>query len=123
MVTLDMTVYRIETRDSVFYVDSTEYADMSESQRRAVVSKKTAVARGELLTMDDVEAQRLGFSRSSVGTLDEVLEEAGLGAYRRVRVEENWSEAFVRFLTTISPILWLSTDSFTISTDSRMSSG
>ena len=107
MVTKEITVLRVETPDSVFYVDSLAFAELPPAQRRAVRSTRTVVQRGELLTMDDAEAHELGFSRATVDSPQELLEREGLAGARLVTIEVNWSEQLVLFLTAISPILML----------------
>lgn len=107
MVSLEMIVLRIETADSIFYVDSLAYEDLSPALKRKVTNRSTVVSRGELLTMDDTEARELGFSRGSVDSPEAVLELEGIGNALLVPVEGNWSEGLVKFLTTVAPILML----------------
>jgi membrane-bound serine protease (ClpP class) len=107
MVTSDMVVYKVQTKDSTFFIDSTGFADLPATLKKAVVDKKTVVKRGQLLTMDDVEAKNLGFSRMSVETVEELLKAKGISNYTITRFSENWSEGLVRLVTAISPILLL----------------
>ncbi len=105
MVTSEMTVLKIVMKDTVLYVDSLGYQEMTQSQKRGVVSKKTIVKRGELLTMDDQEAIELGFSLASVNNIEELLAKLNITDYTLTRIKQNWSEKFVRFIGTIAPIL------------------
>jgi membrane-bound serine protease (ClpP class) len=107
MVTETMVVYRVTKPDTVMYIDSIEFADMTEKQRARVVSKKTVVASGELLTMDDSEAVELGFSQMSVSSVEEMLSKMDIADYKLVRLDESWSETFVRFIGTIAPVLMM----------------
>jgi membrane-bound serine protease (ClpP class) len=107
MVTKEMTVYKIVMDDSVMFLDSIEYADLPESRRDRITDKKTVVGPGELLTMDDREAVELGFSQMSVQSIEEMLKRKGIEHYTIVRIEQNWSERMVRFITTIAPLLML----------------
>jgi membrane-bound serine protease (ClpP class) len=105
MVTESMTVYELVLGDTTLYVDSTEFADMSEGQKRRIVNRRVVVGSGELLTMDDAEALRLGFSSMTVESIEEMLDSMGVADYRRVTVSSNWSEQFVKFIGAIAPIL------------------
>jgi len=107
MVTADIIVYEIQFPDTTVFLDSTEYAELSSSRKNRIISKKTVVQRGELLTMEDQEAERLGFSEMSVGSLEEMLTELGYENPEIVRMEESWSEQMVRFIGTIAPILMM----------------
>lgn len=106
MVSDDIFVYRLETASGVVYVDSVDYSDMDSTARAAVIKRTTVVKRGDLLTMDDAEAEQLEFSHGTVESIEKLAEV--LGAKTQVtKVEENWSESFVRFITTIAPLLML----------------
>ncbi|MDM8552298.1 NfeD family protein, partial [Desulfobacterales bacterium HSG2] len=108
MVSSDMTVFRIETDDDkVVYMDSVAYDDLSEEERKKTRSKKTVVGKGKLLTMDDQEAIEYSFSKMSVGSVEEMLRKKKIADYKIIKVEENWSEELVRFITMIAPILML----------------
>lgn len=108
MVSSDMTVFRIETADNeIIYMDSVEYNDLSEEEQKEMLSKKTVVGKGKLLTMDDQEALEYSFSQMSVTSAEEMLEEKGITDYTIITVKENWSERLVRLITIIAPILML----------------
>lgn len=107
MVTADMTVYEIEQDGETRYIDKVAYDDLTEEEKEKITAKRTVVAEGELLTMDDVEARRLGFSRMSVESLDEMLERMDIGPRQVVRIEEVWSESFVRLIAAIAPVLMM----------------
>jgi len=105
MVTAEMVVYAVEMNGKTVYMDAREFEDLSPAEKERISSKKTVVDKGELLTMDDAEAQKFGFSRMSVATVDEMIQKMGIRDYDLVRVEESWSETLVRFIGTIAPIL------------------
>lgn len=107
MVTIDMEVFRVEIDGKRQYMDRKTYDDLTEDEKKKITSKKTIVAKGELLTMDDTEARELGFSQKSVETLDQVYEALGIAAADVVTIEESWSESLVRFLQPFLPILML----------------
>lgn len=105
MVTQEMVVYEVKFPDTTMYLDSSGMAELTQGQKKTITSTKTVVAKGELLTMHDVEAQTFGFSTMSVDNIDEMLSKMGYSNYEVIRIEESWSERFVRFIGTIAPIL------------------
>ncbi len=107
MVSKDMVVYEVVTGDSVMYLDSLTFAELPAARKADVVSKRTVVAAGKLLTMDDVEARELGFSRMSVESIEAMLDSMKVGSYEIVRLSQSWSERFVRLLTRIAPVLMM----------------
>lgn len=107
MVSIDMEVYEIVFPDGKRYMDGVAYSDLTEAEKKSIVSRKTLVAKGELLTMDNIEAQQLGFSKMSVSDIDAMLAAQGVTDYELVRIEENWSETFVRYIGSIAQILML----------------
>ncbi len=107
MVTAEMIVYRVVMDGETRYMDAVTWEDLPEETKKAVVRKETVVAEGELLTMDDAEAEELGFSEMSAGDIPEMLARMGIENPRIQRVEEVWSETFVRFISTVAPVLML----------------
>jgi membrane-bound serine protease (ClpP class) len=108
MVTEGLTVLEITFKDStVRYLDSTEFAELKPEVKKAILSTKTIDKSNELLTMDDVEAHRLGFSQKSVGSINEMLQNLGYENSKIVHMKVSWSETFVRWMTTIAPILMM----------------
>lgn len=107
MVTIDMEVYRVVMDGHTSFMDKKAYDDLTEDEKKKISSKKTIIAKGELLTMDDEEAVDLGFSQKSVKDIDEVLSILGYKSPEIITIEESWSETFVRFLQPFLPILML----------------
>jgi len=107
MVTVDMEVYQVMKDGQKTYMDKTDWDDLGEDEKKALGAKKTIVAKGELLTMDDAEALDLGFSKKSVKDIDEVLSFLGYDSVEITTIEESWSESLVRFLQPFLPILML----------------
>ena len=105
MVTAEMVVYSVEMGGETIYMDSLAFEDLSQAEKERVSSKKTIVAKGELLTMDDTEAFELGFSRMSVDNIDEMLRRMEIENYKLIRIEESWSEALVRYIGVITTFL------------------
>ncbi len=107
MVSIDMEVYEIEFTDRKRTMDAVAYADLTPVEKERIVSRKTIVAKGELLTMDNIEAEELGFSEMSVASIDEMLKARGVTDYEIVIIQESWSETFVRYIGSIAQILML----------------
>lgn len=107
MVTMDMEVYEVEMGGEKHFMDQIAYNDLTETEKKSVTAKKTVVAKGELLTMDDMEALELGFSRASTESLEEALALLGYAQAQVVTIQESWSESLVRFLQPLLPVLML----------------
>ncbi len=105
MVTEEMEVYQIQLDKKTVYMDSQAFADLSKKETEKISSKKTIVAKGELLTMDDAEAFELGFSSMTAGTIEEMLSAMNVNNSKIIRFEQNWSETLGIFISSISPIL------------------
>lgn len=107
MVTKTMEVYRVTRDGQTRYMDKTEFDDLTEAEQQQISEKRTVVAKGELLTMDDKEARDLGFSRASVTSLENALDVLGYADYERIDMIETWSENLVRLLQPLLPVLML----------------
>jgi membrane-bound serine protease (ClpP class) len=107
MVTAELEVYEVVIGEKTLYMDAQAFDDLSQAEKEKVSSKKTIVAKGELLTMEDTEAVELGFSKMSVANIDEMLHQMGIENYDIIRIEESWSESLVRLIDTIAPILMM----------------
>ncbi len=107
MVSDHIAVYEVVVEGKTRHMDSREYDDLTDDERAAITARKTIISKGELLTMDAVEAERLGFSRMTVGSVVEMLEGMGVSDYEIIPIEQSWSETFFRFITKISPILMM----------------
>ncbi len=59
------------------FTQKQDYSDLNETEKKKISSKKTIVAKGELLTMDDIEAVELGFSKMSADTITDMLKKRG----------------------------------------------
>ncbi|MDY6906419.1 MAG: NfeD family protein [Thermodesulfobacteriota bacterium] len=105
MVTAEMEVYAITENNETRYVDAVTYSDFTEAEKATITAKKTVVAKGELLTMDNIEARDLGFSTRTANTVDELLAGRGIADYDIIPVKQAWSEGLMRFLGTFAPLL------------------
>jgi membrane-bound serine protease (ClpP class) len=107
MVSADMEIYRVNIDGQTKYLDAREYEDLPQQRKDRITEKKTIVAKGELLTMDDGEAHELGFSSMSVESIEEMLAQMNVTGYTLTRIDETWSEDLVTLMGKISPILML----------------
>ena len=107
MVSADMEVYRVKLDGKLVFMDGREYQDLGKDQQERITFKKTVVAKGELLTMDDSEAHDLGFSSMSVAGFEEMLKRLKLVDRPITRIQESWSEILASLIGKISPILML----------------
>ena len=107
MVTAEMEVYRVEIDGMTVFMDDLEYQDLTEEQKTRITSKKTVVAKGELLTMDDSEALDLGFATIRADDLEDMLRQMDAAALPLTRIEPSWSEDLVRIIGGFAPILML----------------
>lgn len=107
MVTADMEVYEVIKDGERIFMESREFDNLPEAEKKKIRSKKIVVAKGELLTMDDVEAHDLGFSRMSADSIEAMLVRMNLASHNIVRMEQNWSESLGRFIGSIAPILMM----------------
>lgn len=107
MVSIDMEVYQVIMDGEKIFMNKNSYDDLTEDEKKKIISKKTIVPKGRLLTMDNEEALDLGFSQKSVSSIQQVLKAAGYEASNIITIEQSWSEGFVRFLQPFLPILML----------------
>jgi membrane-bound serine protease (ClpP class) len=107
MVSLDMEVYKVVMDNKTQFMDKKAWDDLTENQKEKISSKKTIVAKGELLTMDDSEAFDLKFSTKSVKNIKEALSFAGYESSDLITLEESWSEGLVRFLQPFLSIMMI----------------
>jgi membrane-bound serine protease (ClpP class) len=107
MVTPGMEVYEVIIDGEKQYLEKGEFENLTEKQKKSITSRRTVVAEGKLLTMNDTEAYQLGFSQMSVSDFGELLRKLELEDADVVRIEETWSESLVRMIGHIAPILML----------------
>ncbi|MDZ7831233.1 MAG: NfeD family protein [Desulfobacterales bacterium] len=107
MVTPEKVVYAVEIDGEKKYMDAQAFEDLTSEEKERVTSRTTVVEKGELLTLSAVEALELGFSSMTVSGIDAMLEKKGGGPFARQRIEPSWSEAMVRYIGSIAPILMM----------------
>ena len=107
MVTKEIAVYQVTMDGRTIYMNAHQFDELSDAEKKTISSKKTVVAEGELLTMDAVEAQALGFSKMTAADLDELLTGMGIEDYDMVRIEQTWSETLVSMISTAASVLMM----------------
>ncbi|MFW6334198.1 MAG: NfeD family protein, partial [Desulfosalsimonas sp.] len=106
MVTKEKEVFEVKTADGrTLYLDPAGYEQMIDEEEDVIVSKKKVVEKGELLTMHDSEAMSYGFSMMTAESVDFLLNRLERGDYELTRIGQSWSEAMVRFIDKIAPLL------------------
>ncbi|WP_300667039.1 NfeD family protein [Desulfoluna sp.] len=103
MVTADLEIVAYEAEGKTLYMEAQAYEDLKEKPEHV----RTVVRKGELLTMDDVEAKGFGFSRATVKTTAEVAGAMGHGALPVTRVIPSWSEGLSGWILSIAPVLMM----------------
>lgn len=101
-VSPDLGVIELSNKDTAIYVNTIEYSDMPEEEKKKW-SKKTLVRAGELLTMTNEEAQHLKFSKGTPENIEAFKKE--LGITKTVIIEISWAEKLTRFIGAISGVL------------------
>lgn len=81
MVTKELTVFRVETDGAIMFLDDTQLAEATQAGD-SIVSTRTVVKAGELLTMSAGEALDYGFSRQTVENVEQVVGAMGFEQYR-----------------------------------------
>lgn len=107
MVTEKIIVYEVKFSDTTLYLDSAQLAELKPSEKKKIISTSTVVSSNELLTMDDIEAKRFGFSLMSVSSFEDMLTKLGYQDAVVERIETNWSEELAGIIGTFAPILMM----------------
>jgi len=107
MVSLDKEIYEVVIDGKKVLMDASDYADLTDGEKKKITSKKTIVEKGELLTMHAEEAVDLGFSSMTANSIDDMLGQMGVENYEVIRIEQSWSESMVRLIGRIAPILMM----------------
>ena len=103
MVSEDLEILAFESGGKTEYMERQAYEDLKEKPDHV----RTVVRKGELLTMDDVEAGAFGFSKATVKSTAEVAKAFGKGAMPVTRVEPTWSEGLSGWILTFTPFLMI----------------
>ena len=107
MVSLDKEVFAVVMDGNRVFMDASDYADLTDAQKKKITSKKTVVEKGKLLTMEAEEAVDLGFSKFTADSVEDMLRQMEIENYTLIPIEESWSEGMVRLIGRIAPILMM----------------
>lgn len=103
MVTADLEIVAVESDGETLYMERQVYEDLKVKPEHV----RTVVRKGELLTMDDVEAKGFGFSKATVKSVGEVAAAQGQVGVAPQRVDPSWSEDLSGWILSIAPILMI----------------
>jgi len=103
MVTADLEIVAYESDGKTLYLERQAYEDLKEKPEHV----RTVVRKGELLTMDDVEAKGFGFSTATLKTTADVAAAEGKEGIAPQRVNPSWSEGLAGWILSIAPILMI----------------
>lgn len=106
MVTKDLGVVAAkDSTGSLAWFTAKNWEEMPDSMRTHYSDAMTVVEDGQLLTLDDQEAAKWGFS---AGTFSDAAQlEKAKGWSQSETVGESWSETFVRWISKFVPILFV----------------
>ncbi len=110
MVTVGTEVYEVETLDGKReYFTGNDYQNLLRSPEqlarfRDPRNAPKVIEAGKLLTMNEKQAKRFGFSTATIKSRDELLAFYGLTGREVVVLEWSWSEQLVRWLDLIGPV-------------------
>jgi membrane-bound serine protease (ClpP class) len=107
MVSAHLEISELKMVDRTLYLNAKELQALTAAEQEKIISRKVVVTEDELLTMDDVEAGRLGFAKMTASSIPEMLDRLDIKDYRLVRLEPSWSETLARFLGSIAPLLMM----------------
>jgi membrane-bound serine protease (ClpP class) len=107
MVSSEKEVYSVKIDGRQHFLDASDYNDLTDAEKKKLTGKKTVVEKGELLTMEANEAVDLGFSEFTAESVENMLHQMNVENYTLVPIDESWSEAMVRLIGRIAPILMM----------------
>lgn len=107
MVSDNLEIISAKKGDSTVYFYKENFDKLTSQEKETLSTVKTVVKKGELLTMDNSEAEVLGFSSKTFNTVEEILDNRGVNEYTIVKMKKSWTENFLNMLSTMSPILMM----------------
>jgi len=102
MVSPDLKIYKITTKDSVYYTD------LIQDKPKIVGASDTVIMvdKGELLTLTENEAKATGFASAIYPDFNSYKTKLNVPSSAEL-YERNWSERFVALIGSIAPILMM----------------
>jgi membrane-bound serine protease (ClpP class) len=107
MVTEEIAVYEVTLPDTVMYLDSMQIAGLDKQIKSKIQSQKQIVRKGELLTMTEAEAEKYGFSKMTVSSINEMLTAMGHTNVEIITIGKSWSEHLVSIIAMLAPVLMM----------------
>ncbi len=107
MVSKDKEIVQVKKGGAFFYFEKQEFDELGKKEKAGYHSLKTVVKKGELLTMDDSEANDFEFSKKSIKDLNELLDILKIDIKNTIRIDRTWSETIAGHLISIAPILMM----------------
>ncbi len=106
MVTKDMGVVAAkDSANTLNWFTAKNWEDLPDSVKSRYREAQTVIDDGQLLTLDDQEALKWGFSAGTFGDSNEL--EKAMGWSQSAQLEQTWSEGFVRWISKFVPVLFL----------------
>lgn len=106
MVTKDMGVVAAkDSANTLNWFTAKNWEDLPDSSKRRYHDAQTVIDDGQLLTLDDQEALKWGFSAGTFADSKEL--EKAMGWSQSAQLEQTWSEGFVRWISKFVPVLFL----------------
>ncbi len=103
MVTPELEVLRLSNADTSLYMESTQFATLTDPEKEVWTSRKTVVRNGELLTLTNEEADSLGFSQQTVHNGEALQKVLGIQSVHKVEI--SWAEKLASLIGSFSAIL------------------
>lgn len=107
MVSKDKEIVQAVKDNTVYYFEKETFNELDPDEKERYQSLKTIVKKGELLTIDDVEAKNYSFSKASVADIDELFDTLGIDKQQVSNFRETWTEIIAGYLISLTPILMM----------------
>ncbi len=91
-------VYKFKLNGKTTYLSKQQYQDLSKIKKNRYTQKKTIIAKGKLLTIDNSEALEMGFSKANIKDISELKQYYNLQELPSIK--PNWSENLTMYLTS-----------------------
>ncbi len=107
MVSKEKEIIQAVKGNTKHYFEKEAFDELSSKEKKEYKSIKTIVKKGELLTMDDVEAKELSFSRASITDTEHLYKLLKINIDNIKQIQKTWTETVAGLLIVISPVLMM----------------
>ncbi len=107
MVSKDKEIIQVKKGKAFYYFEKHEFNELDQETKEKYHSIKTVVKKGELLTMDDSEAESFSFSQKSIKDINELFDLLKINTENIEHIKKTWSEIIAGYLITIAPFLMM----------------